>query len=100
MGAYQLSVIVLECGEKSASSVRSRGNHRGGDDEAKPARSGSASLSRLEFFVVMRQMVGTRVPNAEAFPALRGRPLAFLYSYVSRHPSGHLTVLLAVLVAV
>ena len=48
----------------------------------------------------MRQLVGATGPNAETFPALRGRPLAFLYSYVRRHPAGHLTVLLSVLVAV
>jgi ATP-binding cassette subfamily B protein len=49
---------------------------------------------------VMRHQIGTPVPNAETFPALRGRPLAFLFSYVRRHPAGHLTVLLSVLVAV
>jgi hypothetical protein len=48
----------------------------------------------------MRHTVGTIVSNAETFPALRGRPLAFLFSYLRRHPAGHLTVLLAVLVAV
>ena len=32
--------------------------------------------------------------------ALRGRPLAFLGSYVRRHPGGHLTILLSVLFAV
>ncbi|HEX3574582.1 MAG TPA: ABC transporter ATP-binding protein [Rhodopila sp.] len=48
----------------------------------------------------MRHTVGTIVPNTETFPALRGRPLAFLFSYLRRHPAGHLTVLLAVLVAV
>jgi ATP-binding cassette subfamily B protein len=34
------------------------------------------------------------------FPALRGRPLAFLASYVRRHPAGHLTILASMLVAV
>ena len=48
----------------------------------------------------MRHLVGPTGPNAETFPARRGRPLAFLYSYVRRHPAGHLAVLLAVLVAV
>ncbi len=33
-------------------------------------------------------------------PALRGRPLAFLLAYVKAHPSGHLTVLMSVVVAV
>jgi ATP-binding cassette, subfamily B, bacterial len=33
-------------------------------------------------------------------PALRGRPLAFLLSYVRRHPAGHLLVLLSMLIAV
>jgi ATP-binding cassette subfamily B protein len=31
---------------------------------------------------------------------LSGRPLTFLYAYIRRHPAGHLTVLLSVLVAV
>ncbi|HBK06736.1 MAG TPA: ABC transporter [Acetobacteraceae bacterium] len=48
----------------------------------------------------MRHKVGTKVPGAENLPSLRGRPLAFLYSYVRRHPAGHLTVLISVLVAV
>jgi ATP-binding cassette subfamily B protein len=48
----------------------------------------------------MRNQTGITVPNAENFPALRGRPLAFLFSYVRRHPAGHLTVLLSMLVAV
>jgi ATP-binding cassette, subfamily B, bacterial len=48
----------------------------------------------------MRQLNGTTVPGAETFPSLRGRPLAFLYSYIRRHPAGHVAVLLAVLVAV
>jgi ATP-binding cassette subfamily B protein len=45
-------------------------------------------------------MGGTTVPNTETFPALRDRPLAFLSSYIRRHPAGHLTVLVSVLVAV
>jgi ATP-binding cassette subfamily B protein len=36
----------------------------------------------------------------ETFAALRGRPLAFLFAYMRRHPGGHLTVLLSVLIAV
>jgi ATP-binding cassette, subfamily B, bacterial len=48
----------------------------------------------------MGHATGTRVPLTENFPALRGRPLAFLFAYVRRHPAGHLTVLLSVLVAV
>jgi ATP-binding cassette subfamily B protein len=38
--------------------------------------------------------------NLPDLPALRGRPLAFLFSYVLRHPVGHLTILLSVIVAV
>src|ERR1700759_1710236 len=34
------------------------------------------------------------------YPALRGRPMRFLFAYIRRHPAGHLTVLLSVLVAV
>ncbi len=48
----------------------------------------------------MRHMVGTAVPNAETLAALRGRPLAFLLSYMRRHQAGHVIVLLSVLVAV
>ena len=48
----------------------------------------------------MLHLVGAAGPNADTFPALRGRPLAFLFSYLRRHPVGHLTVLLSVLVAV
>src|SRR6185437_7419301 len=33
-------------------------------------------------------------------PDLRGRPLSFLFGYIRRHPAGHVTVLLSVLVAV
>src|SRR6201999_1132319 len=54
----------------------------------------------LEFSVVMRQMIETTVSNAETYTALRGRPLAFLFAYMRRHPGGHLTVMLSVLVAV
>lgn len=39
-------------------------------------------------------------PRHRDFPALRGRPLAFLFAYIKAHPAGHLTVLIAVLVAV
>ena len=48
----------------------------------------------------MRHKVGTTVPRAENLPSLQGRPLAFLFSYMRRHPAGHLTVLASVLVAV
>ncbi|MEA2775070.1 MAG: ATP-binding cassette, subfamily bacterial [Acetobacteraceae bacterium] len=48
----------------------------------------------------MRHAVGASAPSIENFPALRGRPLSFLWSYVRRHPAGHLTILLSVLVAV
>jgi ATP-binding cassette subfamily B protein len=51
----------------------------------------------------MGQQVGataSRTGAVPVLPALRGRPLAFLFTYVRRHPFGHLTVLLSVLVAV
>ncbi|MEA2742297.1 MAG: ATP-binding cassette, subfamily bacterial [Acetobacteraceae bacterium] len=48
----------------------------------------------------MRHAVGASAPSIENFPALRGRPLGFLWSYVRRHPAGHLTILLSVLLAV
>jgi ATP-binding cassette subfamily B protein len=48
----------------------------------------------------MAHSPGTSVPRSDTLPALRGRPLAFLFSYMRRHPSGHLTVLFSVIVAV
>jgi len=39
-------------------------------------------------------------PKPGGLPSLRGRPLAFLYNYIKRHPAGHLTILLSVIVAV
>ena len=43
---------------------------------------------------------GTQVPRSQTFTALQGRPLAFLFSYMRRHPGGHLVVLLSVVAAV
>ena len=44
-------------------------------------------------------LAASRVPpRHQDLPALRGRPLAFLFSYIRRHPAGHLTVLLSVVV--
>ncbi len=43
------------------------------------------------------------MPNDLSFqklPSLRGRPLAFLFHYIAKHPVGHLTVLISVLLAV
>jgi ATP-binding cassette, subfamily B, bacterial len=48
----------------------------------------------------MAHPVGASAPPSETFPALRGRPLAFLFTYIRRHPGGHLVVLLSVVVAV
>src|SRR5471030_1425696 len=48
----------------------------------------------------MGHAVGDSAPSIQNFPALRGRPLGFLWSYIRRHPAGHLTILLSVLVAV
>jgi ATP-binding cassette subfamily B protein len=39
-------------------------------------------------------------PRHQDFPALRGRPLAFLFAYIRTHSAGHLTVLLSVIVGV
>jgi ATP-binding cassette, subfamily B, bacterial len=39
-------------------------------------------------------------PRHQDLPALRGRPLAFLFAYIKAHPTGHLTVVASVLVAV
>lgn len=44
--------------------------------------------------------MGQPISPADTLPALRGRPLRFLFSYVRRHRAGHLTVLLSVMVAV
>ena len=43
---------------------------------------------------------GTAIPPSDIFTAMRGRPLAFLFGYLRRHPGGHLVVVLAVLAAV
>ena len=43
---------------------------------------------------------GASAQDSGYLPALRSRPLAFLFTYIRRHPAGHLTVLLSVLVAV
>ena len=42
----------------------------------------------------------SRSENRPALPALQGRPLSFLFSYIRRHPGGHLVILLSVIVAV
>ena len=72
-----------------------------GDDEAKPTRSGSAVLIPVRSFPSScGNWVGPLARTPKLSRPLRGRPLAFLYSYIRRHPAGHLTVLLSVLVAV
>ena len=38
--------------------------------------------------------------STQNLPALRGRPLAYLFHYIAKHPAGHLTVLISVLLAV
>jgi ATP-binding cassette, subfamily B, bacterial len=46
---------------------------------------------------------GSQTPRArrvDTLPSLRGRPLAFLFNYIRRHPGAHLSILLAVIVAV
>src|ERR1700712_1297747 len=53
-----------------------------------------------ELPVAMRHTAETTVPNTDTMSALRGRPLAFLFAYMRRHPAGHLTVLISVLIAV
>jgi ATP-binding cassette, subfamily B, bacterial len=69
--------------------------------EVEPKRSGSAFLSRLqEPAIIMGHHLGAAASFSDRLPALRGRPLAFLFAYVRRHPVGHMTVLLSVLVAV
>ncbi len=46
------------------------------------------------------QSSASRPESRPALPALQGRPLSFLFSYIKRHPSGHLVILLSVIVAV
>ena len=38
--------------------------------------------------------------SIQTLPSLRGRPLAYLFHYIGKHPSGHLIVLISVLLAV
>ncbi len=46
-------------------------------------------------------LAASRVPPRHRdLPALRGRPLAFLFAYIKAHPTGHLTVVASVSVAV
>jgi ATP-binding cassette subfamily B protein len=48
----------------------------------------------------MAQQPGTQIPPFDTFTSLRDRPLAFLFSYMCRHPGGHLIVVLSVIAAV
>ena len=48
----------------------------------------------------MRHIQEASASPSDTLPALRGRPLGFLFSYIRRHPAGHLTILLSVIVAV
>jgi ATP-binding cassette subfamily B protein len=48
----------------------------------------------------MAQTAFSTPTQLAGLPALRGRPLAFLFHYIRRHPTGHLTVLASVLIAV
>lgn len=48
----------------------------------------------------MAQTAFSTPTQIAALPALRGRALAFLFHYIRRHPAGHLTVLVSVLIAV
>ncbi len=57
---------------------------------------GNIDMGRLP----MGRLARASTPRHGNFPALRGRPLAFLFGYVRYHPVGHLTVLLSVIVAV
>ena len=64
-------------------------------------RSGFAPSSRSqEPIAALAQSQGGLAQRQPGLPALRGRPLAFLFGYIRRHPAGHLTVLLAMLIAV
>ena len=38
--------------------------------------------------------------SIQKLPSLRGRPLGYLFHYIAKHPIGHLTVLISVLLAV
>ncbi|HYZ21071.1 MAG TPA: ABC transporter ATP-binding protein [Rhodopila sp.] len=44
--------------------------------------------------------MGQTIPLAQCLPALQGRPLRFLFTYMKGHPAGHLTVLMSVIIAV
>ncbi len=48
----------------------------------------------------MRHIQEASASPSDTLPALRGRPLGFLLSYIRRHPAGHLTILLSVIIAV
>src|SRR4051794_18233417 len=65
-----------------------------------PVTGGQAVPSPLREADSARISHASPAPRPTALPSLRGRPLAFLFNYVRRHPAGHLTVLLSVIVAV
>ena len=65
-----------------------------------PLPGGPAAPSSLREANAARIGQAAPAPRPGNLPSLRGRPLAFLASYVRRHPAGHLTVLLSVIIAV
>ena len=65
-----------------------------------PTNRGIFASTRIREAVAPRISRQPRASPPENLPNLRGRPLAFLFNYIRRHPSGHLTILLSVVVAV
>ncbi|MGE0224934.1 MAG: ABC transporter ATP-binding protein [Acetobacteraceae bacterium] len=61
-------------------------------------------MAKIEVFPGSLRRVPRAAPppvvQRDALIALRGRPLAFLFHYMRRHPVGHVTVLTSVLLAV
>src|SRR5208283_5893415 len=60
-----------------------------------PTNRGGFAATRIREAVAPRISQPPPASPPELLPNLRGRPLAFLFNYIRRHPSGHLTILLS-----
>ncbi len=81
------------------------GQHRLNPDRAAQARQAvrvrvPIPVQEFAFAMGSDTITAATLLDRGNLPGLRGRPLAFLWLYIRRHPAGHITVLLSVLVAV
>jgi ATP-binding cassette subfamily B protein len=87
----------LECGEISASIVR---HFVSGPGRTVPGTGARRIVPAAQPSAGPQPAGPPQTAWPADLPALRGRPLGFLFHYVRRHPVGHLTVLISVLLAV